>query len=140
MVITLRVRNPGDHAIDVYMRGRSPTFDVIISREDGTKVWHLLQNEIIPAIALVRTLAPAEQFEVSAEWDGHDSLGIQSLRATTSREVCFSSKENLCKRRQWPSRWKLRDIKTTSLVMKQALSRSPTANKLKRVQRNLIQR
>ena len=74
MVITLRVRNPGDHAIDVYMRGRSPTFDVIISREDGTKVWHLLQNEIIPAIALVRTLAPAEQFEVSAEWDGHDSL------------------------------------------------------------------
>jgi hypothetical protein len=75
MVITLRVRNPGDHAIDVYMRGRFPTFDVIISREDGARVWHLLQNEIIPAIALVRTLAPSEQFEISAEWDGRDSSG-----------------------------------------------------------------
>ena len=42
MVITLRVRNPGDHAIDVYMRGRSPTFDVIISREDGATVWRRL--------------------------------------------------------------------------------------------------
>jgi hypothetical protein len=76
VVITLRVRNPGDHAIDVYMRGRSPTFDVIISREDGATVWHRLQNEIIPAIALVRTLAPAEQFDISAEWDGRDSSGV----------------------------------------------------------------
>ena len=75
MAITLRVRNPGDHAIDVYMRGRSPTFDVIISREDGAQVWHRLQNEIIPAIALVRTLAAGEQFEISAEWDGRDSSG-----------------------------------------------------------------
>lgn len=75
MVITLRVRNPGDHAIDVYMRGRSPTFDVIISREDGATVWRRLHNEVIPAIALVRTLEPAEQLELSAEWDGRDSAG-----------------------------------------------------------------
>jgi flagellar hook assembly protein FlgD len=57
------------------MRGRSPTFDVIISREDGVTVWHRLQNEIIPAIALVRTLAPSEQFEITTEWDGRDSAG-----------------------------------------------------------------
>jgi hypothetical protein len=69
------VRNPGDHAIDVYMRGRSPTFDVIISRDDGATMWHRLQNEIIPAIALVRTLAPSEQFEITTEWDGRDSAG-----------------------------------------------------------------
>lgn len=75
MAITLRVRNPGDHAIDLYMRGRTPTFDVIISREHGATVWHRLQNEIIPAIALVRTLSPSEQFELSDEWDGRDSSG-----------------------------------------------------------------
>jgi hypothetical protein len=75
MVITLRVRNPGDHAINVYMRGRAPTFDVVISRDDGDIVWRRLHNEIIPAIALVRTLEPAEQLELSAEWDGRDSSG-----------------------------------------------------------------
>ena len=57
------------------MRGRSPTFDVIIARDDGGIVWHRLQNEIIPAIALVQFLKAAGQLELSAEWDGRDNKG-----------------------------------------------------------------
>jgi hypothetical protein len=57
------------------MRGRSPTFDVIITRGDGAIVWRRLQNEIVPAIALVQFLKAAEQLELSAEWDGRDNKG-----------------------------------------------------------------
>ena len=57
------------------MRGRSPTFDVIIARDDGAIVWRRLQNEIIPAIALVQFLKAAGQLELSAEWDGRDNKG-----------------------------------------------------------------
>ena len=73
--ITLRVTNPAAHAIDVYMRGRSPTFDVIIARDDGAIVWRRLQNEIIPAIALVQSFKPFEQLELSAQWNGRDNAG-----------------------------------------------------------------
>ena len=71
--ITLRVQNRAQHAITLYLRGRTATFDVTIARPDGTVVWRRLENEIIPAILSVRTLVPREQLELKAVWDQRTS-------------------------------------------------------------------
>jgi hypothetical protein len=67
--IALTVENDTPRAIDLYLRGRTPTFDVIVARSDGVVVWRRLENDIIPAIVSIRTLAPAERLELSTLWD-----------------------------------------------------------------------
>lgn len=67
--ITLRVRNKTERTLDLYLRGRTTTFDVIVARPDGDVVWQRLEDEIIPAIVHLRPLAPAEQFELETVWD-----------------------------------------------------------------------
>ena len=44
-------------------------FDVIVARDDGEIVWQRLEGEIIPAILLVRSIAPTERFELSTVWN-----------------------------------------------------------------------
>jgi hypothetical protein len=75
MSITLRVENRTLRAITLYLRGRTATFDVIIAHPDGAIVWRRLEDEIIPAIVSVRTLAPAEQIELKAVWDQRTKQG-----------------------------------------------------------------
>ena len=67
--ISLRVENRTRHAIDLYLRGRTATFDVIVSRPDGVVVWQRLEDEIIPAIVGLRALAPGERLELATVWD-----------------------------------------------------------------------
>jgi hypothetical protein len=67
--IRLRVQNLTERSIDLYLRGRTTTFDVVVSRSGGEIVWQRLEDEIIPAIVHLRTLAPAERFELVAVWD-----------------------------------------------------------------------
>ena len=69
MPFVFSVGNPTDHAIDLILRGRTPTCDVIVARDDGEIVWQRLEGEMIPAILLVRALAPAERFELSIAWN-----------------------------------------------------------------------
>jgi hypothetical protein len=67
--LRLRAENVSGRAIDLYLRGRSTTFDVIIARPSGEVVWSRLEGEIIPAIVHLRPLAPGERLEVEAVWD-----------------------------------------------------------------------
>ena len=69
MGITLTVENQTPRALDLYLRGRDPTFDVIITRADGAVVWQRLEDAIIPAIVSLRTLASAERLELATVWD-----------------------------------------------------------------------
>jgi len=73
--ITLNVENETPRAVDLYLRGRAPTFDVIVARPDGAVVWQRLENEIIPAIVNLRTLAPAERLELATVWDQRTRQG-----------------------------------------------------------------
>jgi hypothetical protein len=73
----LRLTSRSDRPLDLYLRGRTPTFDVEVSREDGTVAWHRLQGEIIPAIVHLRTLAPGERVEARVTWDQRDSDGAE---------------------------------------------------------------
>ena len=72
---TLRLTNRGAAPLDVYLRGRTVTFDVAVADSGGTVVWRRLEGETIPAIALLRTLAPAERLDLTAEWDQRTNAG-----------------------------------------------------------------
>ena len=66
---TLRVRNQTDRSVDLYLRGRTATFDVVVARPDGDVIWRRLEGEIIPAIVHLRVLKPREVLELAAVWD-----------------------------------------------------------------------
>jgi hypothetical protein len=73
--IRLRVRNRTERPLDLYLRGRTTTFDVVIAGSDGQVVWRRLEGEVIPAIVHLRTLAPGERLEVEAVWDQRTNAG-----------------------------------------------------------------
>jgi hypothetical protein len=75
--LTLRAENTADRPLDLYLRGRSIAFDVIVTRADGAVVWRRLEGEIIPAIIQLRTLAPREVMELRADWNQRTSRGRQ---------------------------------------------------------------
>lgn len=75
MALVLRVRNGGAQPLDLYLRGRTPTLDVIVSRPNGDTVWRRLEGEVIPAILGIRTLSPGGQLEVEARWDQRTQAG-----------------------------------------------------------------
>lgn len=66
--IELHVENRSHRPVDLYLRGRTTTFDVVITGSGGEIAWRRLEGEIIPAIVHLRTLAPAERLELEAVW------------------------------------------------------------------------
>jgi len=73
--ITLRVENVGDRPIDLYLRGRTIAFDVVVRRPDGEVVWRRLEHEIIPAILRLETLAPWQVLELHTDWSLETNAG-----------------------------------------------------------------
>jgi hypothetical protein len=72
--IRFRMQNTGTRPIELYLRGRSITVDVVITRGQDT-VWHRLADEAIPAIIQLRVLAPGEVIEVPAPWNQRSGAG-----------------------------------------------------------------
>ena len=73
--IELRLENLTGRALDLYLRGRTITFDVVIARPSGEVVWQRLHDEIIPAIVHLRTLAPGERLKLEAVWNQQTDQG-----------------------------------------------------------------
>lgn len=73
--IVLRLENVGERTLELYLRGRTIAFDVIVAPDGGAVVWRRLEDEIIPAIVQLRVLAPGEVVELRAEWDQRTSEG-----------------------------------------------------------------
>jgi hypothetical protein len=73
--IRLRAQNVARDPLDVYLRGSTITWDVVIERAAGEVVWRRLEGEILPAILQVRALAPGELVEVQTVWDQRTKLG-----------------------------------------------------------------
>jgi len=71
----LRGQNRTERSIDLYLRGRTTIFDVIVARAAGEVVWRRLEDEIIPAIVHLRTLAPAEQLSLVTVWNQRTKQG-----------------------------------------------------------------
>ena len=67
--ITLRAINTGAAPFELSLTGRTPVFDIIVSREDGEVVWRRLEGEAIPMILQLMTLAPGEALVMHHDWD-----------------------------------------------------------------------
>jgi hypothetical protein len=67
--IVVRASNAGARRREIYLLGRTPTFDVTVRAEDGRLIWQRLQDSTVPAILQVRTLAPGEVLEARFDWD-----------------------------------------------------------------------
>jgi hypothetical protein len=73
--VSLRVENVSGRPLELYLRGREPTFDVVVIRASGEVAWRRLADEVIPAIALLRPLAAGETMTLRAEWDQRGASG-----------------------------------------------------------------
>jgi hypothetical protein len=67
--VILRARNVSGRALDLYLRGRTIAFDIVVSDENDEVVWRRLEDELIPAILRIETLDPGEVLEVEERWD-----------------------------------------------------------------------
>jgi len=66
--IVLRLTNTGDRPLDLYLTGRTITFDIVVTRVDGEIVWRRLAHVTSQQILQVKTLAPGEMLEVKDRW------------------------------------------------------------------------
>lgn len=73
--LTVRLENVGSRPLDLYLRGRTIAFDIVVTRATGDTVWRRLQDEIIPAVIQFRALAPGEVLELRHDWDQRDNRG-----------------------------------------------------------------
>jgi hypothetical protein len=81
MAAVLRVRNLGDRPIDLYLRGRTFTVDVIAQRTDGDTLWRRLDGEIIPAMIHHQRLVPKRSIAIPVAWTWTLGTGEYQLQA-----------------------------------------------------------
>jgi hypothetical protein len=74
--IALRLENLGDRPLDLYLRGRTIAFDVVVTRDDDVAVWRRLEGEIIPAIIQQVLLDAGETLELRTAWDQRTTAGL----------------------------------------------------------------
>lgn len=73
--ITIRVKNETAAPLDLYLRGRDVTFDIMVADSTGDVVWRKLEAEVTQAILQLKTLAPGEVMELSHTWDQQSQRG-----------------------------------------------------------------
>lgn len=72
--ITLRMANLTARPLELHLQGRTVAFDLVV-RRGKTVVWRRLENESVPAILQLRTLAPREVLELTGTWNQQDRGG-----------------------------------------------------------------
>ena len=68
VAITVRVQNTSSRRVDLSLMGREIAFDVIITTSSGQPVWRRLERATLQSILQVKSLNPAEAFELRTEW------------------------------------------------------------------------
>jgi hypothetical protein len=66
--ITLRLTNTAKRGVELYLTGRTVTFDIIVARPDGQVVWRRLEHVATQQILQIKMLAPGETFELKDVW------------------------------------------------------------------------
>ena len=66
--MTLRVINPSDRPLELYLRGRPIAFDLVVRHSDGSVAWRKLAGAMIAMVLQLRTLAPGEALELAEVW------------------------------------------------------------------------
>lgn len=84
--MTLRVMNTGSKQVKLYTQGRPTAFDIVVSRPDGTPVWHRLNHALVTSVLQIRKLRPGEVLEFTDSWnqrdDRHQAVPAGEYRVT----------------------------------------------------------
>jgi hypothetical protein len=75
--MTLRVENLSGGALDLYLRGRTIAFDLVVTRPDGSIVWRRLEGAVVPAILRIETLGADGVLELNDSWDQRSDTGAR---------------------------------------------------------------
>jgi hypothetical protein len=67
--IVIRLQNVGETPLELYLRGRTIAYDILIRDAAGRVVWHRLEGEVVPGIIQHKVLDPREMLELSHDWD-----------------------------------------------------------------------
>lgn len=85
--MVLRAENVAGRTLELYLRGRTIAFDIVVEDEAGGQVWRRLEGEIVPAILRIEPLAPDDTLTLTHTWDqrGDDGRpvgpGLYTVRA-----------------------------------------------------------
>jgi Intracellular proteinase inhibitor len=74
--ITLRLTNTGKQSLNLYLTGRTITFDVVVAHLDGAVVWRRLEGASGQQILQIKTVAPGETVELKAVWNQRTNAGV----------------------------------------------------------------
>ena len=67
--IMMSMENTSAKPLDLYVRGREMTFDVVVRARSGETVWRRLEGEVIPAILKLEVLVPGQPIVFRESWD-----------------------------------------------------------------------
>lgn len=73
--IVIRLENRGAAPLELYLRGRTVTYDILVRDATGQLVWRRLEGEIIPGMLQIRVLKSGEVLELSHSWDQRTDRG-----------------------------------------------------------------
>lgn len=73
--ITLHIENKNAEPLELYLRGREPTYDLIVTARDGDVVWRRLEKEVVPAILRLELLEPGQILYFRDSWNQRDNAG-----------------------------------------------------------------
>jgi hypothetical protein len=73
--IVIHLENVGETPLELYLRGRTIAYDVVIEDATGEVVWRRLEGEIIPGIIQIKVLDSGEVLELSHGWDQRSNRG-----------------------------------------------------------------
>jgi Intracellular proteinase inhibitor len=66
--IVIRLVNTGKAPENLYLTGRTITFDIVVARPDGQVVWRRLEHVTGQQILQVKTLGPGDLMELNDVW------------------------------------------------------------------------
>lgn len=71
----IRIKNVSETPLELYLRGRTIAYDILIRDATGRVVWHRLEGDIIPGIIQFKVLNSGEVLELSHEWNQRTNRG-----------------------------------------------------------------
>lgn len=76
VTVVLRVENISGRPLELYLRGREVTMDLVVTRAgEEAPLWSLLEGEVIPAIIRFQHLDSGGVLEARAAWSRRDRTG-----------------------------------------------------------------
>jgi hypothetical protein len=73
--ITMHVENASGRTLDLYLRGRTIAFDLVVRGAGGDIVWRRLEGEIVAAILRIETLGPDGALVLEDRWGQQNTAG-----------------------------------------------------------------